>query len=45
VKFAEHHRVKIGYRMQSELDDDEDGDVEHILLFGYMFKIPSFVNE
>jgi hypothetical protein len=45
AKFAEHHRVKIGYRMQSELDEDDDGDVEHILLFGYMFKIPSFINE
>ena len=44
AKVAEHHRLKIGYRKQSELDEGDEGDLEHILLLDYTFKF-SLVND
>jgi hypothetical protein len=44
AKIADHHRLKIGYRKQTELDEGDEGDVEHILLLDYTFKF-SLIND
>jgi hypothetical protein len=45
AEIIDNHRFKIGYRMQSEMDDGDDGDVEHILLLAYTFKFSAIKDQ